>query len=322
MLNIVDSYLISNYYCRLLLGQSHYELRTHNITASQMDQGRREHAALLSTFDDSKKVVNAKHFFLECYRFNRRAFYPCVVPIDYVITYMIQSGNYVLSPDFINAFRKIDLGEASTYWDMIHEPQDSTVEDVRQIIFDIRSYDKRASKRYFTTPQFVSSKDNKASSQASTAPTGRASANDDNNSALMSSDDDGDRQQDDTNNTTTTASSRAQRLVELCRRQTESSEDLQQRLPNYPTEDFVLLPPPHEDSSCPATLNEMMNIIKTVRSKKLKETYVHLPIHDDPTYIINDDEEQDQFFVHSSQTTHNNNNKIRINNYSMFTQKV
>jgi hypothetical protein len=40
--------------------------------------------------------------------------HPAVVPIQYAILYMIQSGSYILSPDFISSFKKIDLLEANT----------------------------------------------------------------------------------------------------------------------------------------------------------------------------------------------------------------
>ncbi len=130
-------------------GQPHYQLRTHHISPSELDAGRREHMAMLSSFDDSKKIVNIKNFFNECYKFNRRCMFPCVVPIDYCITYMIQSGNYILTPDFISMYRKFDFTEAQLLWDMIHHPLTADVEGVTQIIFNNRSYDKRFMKRYY-----------------------------------------------------------------------------------------------------------------------------------------------------------------------------
>ena len=115
--------------------------------------------AMLSSFDDSKKIINIKNFFNECYKFNRRCMFPCVVPIEYCITYMIQSGNYILTPDFISCYRKFDHSEAEVLWDMIHHPLNATVDGLIKIIFDGRSYEKQRKKRYYlqqTQGKFIS----------------------------------------------------------------------------------------------------------------------------------------------------------------------
>ena len=75
-----------------VLGQPHYQLRIHNITRAELEAGRRDHVAMLSSYDDSKKIITMKHLYNECYKFNRRCLFPCVVPIEFALTYMIQSG--------------------------------------------------------------------------------------------------------------------------------------------------------------------------------------------------------------------------------------
>jgi hypothetical protein len=74
---------------------------------------------------------------------------PAIVPIHYALTYMIQSGKYMLSPDFTTYFRKIDKGEADSIWEMIHNSTGVQVEQVLKVVFDPRSYDSRLSNRYF-----------------------------------------------------------------------------------------------------------------------------------------------------------------------------
>lgn len=130
-------------------GQPHYQLRTHNITRVELDSGRREHAAMLTSFDDEKKIINIKNFFNECFKFNKRCLFPCIVPIDYVVMYMIQSGNYILTPDFISQYRKFDLEDASALWEMTHNPPGTDIEEVRRIIFDGRSYERGRKRRYY-----------------------------------------------------------------------------------------------------------------------------------------------------------------------------
>ena len=123
-----------------ILGQAHYQIRTHNISRAELSFGRRDHDALLTSFDESKKVLNLKNFFNECYKFNMRCMHPAVVPIHYAVLYMIQSGSYILSPDFISTYKKIDLSEAKVLWEMVHKPHDVCLADIMQLLFDPRSY--------------------------------------------------------------------------------------------------------------------------------------------------------------------------------------
>lgn len=122
------------------VGLPHYDIRTHNISRQELTFGRRDHLALLTSYDDSKKIINLKNMFNECYKFNMRCLYPIVAPIHYVLLYMIQSGSYILSSDFISVHRKTDLSEARTLWDMVHYPRNITISDVLNLIFNPLSY--------------------------------------------------------------------------------------------------------------------------------------------------------------------------------------
>jgi hypothetical protein len=107
--------------------------------------GRRDHDALLTSFDDNKKILNLKNIFNEAYRFNMRCLHPAVVPIQYAVLYMLQSGSYILSPDFISTFKKMDLHEAQILWHMVFLPQESTLQGVLSLLFDARSYGLKVS---------------------------------------------------------------------------------------------------------------------------------------------------------------------------------
>lgn len=124
----------------IVLHLAHYQIRTHNISRAELSYGRRDHDALLTSFDDNKKILNLKNFFNECYKFNMRCMYPAVVPIHYAVLYMIQSGSYILSPDFISVFKKIDLDQAKILWEMTHKPQEAVLDDVLTLLFNPLSY--------------------------------------------------------------------------------------------------------------------------------------------------------------------------------------
>jgi hypothetical protein len=98
---------------------------------------------MLTSFDDAKKVINFKNLFNECYRFNMRCMHPAVVPIHFALLYMIQSGSYILSPDFVSTFKKMALNEASILWGMTFSPAKTTLADVMTLLFNPLSYGKK-----------------------------------------------------------------------------------------------------------------------------------------------------------------------------------
>lgn len=78
-----------------------------------------------------------------------RCMHPAVVPIHFAIMYMIQSKAYILSPDFISVFKKIDLSEARVLWNMVFNPDDVTLDDVMTLLFNPLSYGKKVSNLHF-----------------------------------------------------------------------------------------------------------------------------------------------------------------------------
>lgn len=245
---------------------------------------------MLTSFDDAKKIINLKNFFNECYKYNLRCFHPIVVPIEYVLTYMMQSGNYILTPDFINcSYRKINLEEASTLWNIIHEPKDTTLDQILQIIFDPRYHDYNSSgnsfkkqRRYYVQglPEVEEPQVPRVTSSLNTEDT---SANIDSDTCANYRDEEEDevievnidttRPSSSTTTTGTAASPNlASRLITQCRTSPLRCASLSQR-PNYPTEDIVPLPASifeeEEDEMvyCPKNLEEMTQLVRQVRSK-------------------------------------------------------
>ena len=127
----------------LFLGQAHYQIRVHHISRQELSFGRRDHDALLTSYDESKKILNFKNLFNECYKFNMRCMHPAVVPVHFNVLYMIQSGSYILCPDFVSSFKKIDLNETGILWNMTFRPADTTLRDVLTLIFNPLSYGKK-----------------------------------------------------------------------------------------------------------------------------------------------------------------------------------
>lgn len=97
-------------------GQPSYHILAHNVSAQELTYARREQVAKLSSFDDNKKILNLRNIFNESFRFAQRSFWGMVIPIPYIIAYMIKSGNYILSPDFIATFKKRNFSDTTTLW--------------------------------------------------------------------------------------------------------------------------------------------------------------------------------------------------------------
>ena len=62
------------------------------------------------------------------------------MPIEYVMLYMMQSGDYIISADMIQSYRKIDLEESNILMQIAFFPQQTTIQMIRKLIFDPRSY--------------------------------------------------------------------------------------------------------------------------------------------------------------------------------------
>jgi hypothetical protein len=105
---------------------------------------------MLTSYDDAKKIITLKNMFNECFRFNVRCLHPVQAPIHYVLLYMVQSGSYMFSSDFISAYRKTDYAEARTLWTIVHDPKSATISDVMRLIFNPLSYGRKV--RLFSSP--------------------------------------------------------------------------------------------------------------------------------------------------------------------------
>ena len=77
-----------------------------------------------------------KNFFNEVYKFSLRSLVPAIVPIDWIILYMVQSRDYCLSPDFISIRGKIVLEEVQLMWETVNNPENSSIDDIRVILFN------------------------------------------------------------------------------------------------------------------------------------------------------------------------------------------
>ena len=84
----------------------------------------------------------------EAYRFNMRCMSPMVIPFNFALLYMIQSGEYIFAPEFISSFKKLHMDEAAALWQMIHYPTKTTMHQLQCLIFDGRTYGYNVTLRY------------------------------------------------------------------------------------------------------------------------------------------------------------------------------
>ena len=48
----------------------------------------------------------------------------------------MQSGEYILSPDFVSQFRKVGLEETQSFWTIVHDPEATTAAMIMKLAFD------------------------------------------------------------------------------------------------------------------------------------------------------------------------------------------
>ena len=56
--------------------------------------------------------------------------------IEYIILHMMQSGDYIISADMMQSYRKIDLEESNMLMQIAIFPQQTTINMIRKLIFD------------------------------------------------------------------------------------------------------------------------------------------------------------------------------------------
>ena len=62
--------------------------------------------------------------------------FPAVVPLHHCILYMLQGGEYVLSPDFVSTFSKVNYNESEANWKLLHAPLETKIDDILLLVFN------------------------------------------------------------------------------------------------------------------------------------------------------------------------------------------
>lgn len=120
-------------------GRAHYRLVSHNIDPTLLSRGREAHDSMKENVVNDKRVITQKNIFNESYKFIKRCLFPCIVPVHYAIMYMLQSGEYMPSSDFIANWKKMDFVDTSVLWQIVWEPTSTTINDVLRLFFNYNS---------------------------------------------------------------------------------------------------------------------------------------------------------------------------------------
>jgi hypothetical protein len=82
-----------------------------------------------------KNVIN------ELYnKFTQRCLVPAICPPDYLLCYMIQSGEYTFGADIISNWKKLDFEESRILLKMMFSPKQCTVSMIRRLCFNPASF--------------------------------------------------------------------------------------------------------------------------------------------------------------------------------------
>lgn len=161
---------------------------------------------------------------------------------------MLQSGEYIFTPEFITFYKKLDLEETTVMWEMIHTPSSTTLDMILKLIFNPRSYSPRELEkcRYFLIA--ASNLSSSMSSSQYTAQTSHTIFEEANKS-------------------------KANRIIETIRNANVVNISTQQNIDT----DYVPLPNDDDCSenssidltqSCPAHIDDMMVIVRKLRTQQ------------------------------------------------------
>ena len=216
--------------------------RLHNVTLDVLNDGQIMHSALKTSYNENKITLTTRNVIAEAFRFIKRCVSPIIIPFHFALLYMIQCSEYIFSPDFVSVYKKMHLEEAAALWSMIFFPTNTTMEMVKCLIFDSRSWAPDERKRfyddYFDLPS--SSRDSNNVQPSTSMPD---------------------------------AGNRANALVLLCRNKNITKT----KNPQHLTDDFIPLPEmlidedtyslPNDDQRriCPPTWAQMIIIVSQTR---------------------------------------------------------
>ena len=112
-----------------------------------------------------------KTLLAESWRYANRCLWPLFFPIHYTILYMVmmtelfafhqnymiqvQSSDYILSPEFVSSYKKVDFEEACIMWRLIHHPTSATISDIMKLVFSSTNSNYRC--RYYVNMSPASS---------------------------------------------------------------------------------------------------------------------------------------------------------------------
>ena len=81
-----------------------------------------------------------KNVIVELYKFTQRCLIPAICPPDYLLCYMVQSGEYTFGADMISNWKKLDFEESRILLKIMFFPKLCTVAMIRRLCFNPASF--------------------------------------------------------------------------------------------------------------------------------------------------------------------------------------
>ena len=88
----------------------------------------------------SIQTLTIKNVINEMYKFCIRCLVPAICPPDYILCYMIQTGEYVFGADMISNYKKLDYDETRIMMKILFFPKQCTVSMIRRLCFNPGSF--------------------------------------------------------------------------------------------------------------------------------------------------------------------------------------
>ena len=81
-----------------------------------------------------------KNVIIELYKFTQRCLVPAICPPDYLLCYMVQSGEYTFGADIISNYKKLDYEESRILLKIMFFPKLCTVAMICRHCFNPASF--------------------------------------------------------------------------------------------------------------------------------------------------------------------------------------
>lgn len=124
-------------YCMKDRGTAHYQSHAVNLTSAELERCEAMYAVVRSSHEDGRKMITKRSIIKVIFQEWNTHLRPLDVPADVVLMWIMQSGGYMPSCDWVAEKRQgVDMAQMDAMWKMARYPARTTHNDIIHLFFN------------------------------------------------------------------------------------------------------------------------------------------------------------------------------------------